>query len=77
MNVIQSKTEETVKVNYGGIDFKEIIYVSPRIHLLLENPNALSVDVTVFKYGGTVNGEQAIPYVRLHSSKPKAINDEC
>ena len=66
MNVIQSKLEPEVPVTYGGVDFKETIYVSPRIRLLLENPDALSMSVTIFKHGGTVNGERATPYVRLH-----------
>lgn len=41
------------------------VYLGPKVETLLQNDDALSIDVTAFKHGGTINGVRAKPYVEL------------
>lgn len=42
------------------------IYVDPEVENMLADDDALSQDLSISKYGGTINGKRAIPYVRAH-----------
>lgn len=42
------------------------VWIEPRVILLAQNPDALSMELVVFRNGpGTVNGEPALPFTHV------------
>jgi len=39
---------------------KILLFIDPHVMDFVKNPDALSQDFTIFKYGGRVNGRKAI-----------------
>ena len=68
MDVIQSKLPSEQGILKGKKGY-EVVYIAPKILDFLANADALSQGFTVFKYGGTVNGEDAIPFMKLEEVK--------
>jgi len=47
------------------------IFVSPKVTEFLNNSDALSQDITIFKYGGKVGEKEAIKYYPVKQTEPK------
>ena len=54
IDVIQSKRGD------GG--YPDIVYIDPKVLEFMKDGDALSQQLTVFKYGGKTNSGEAIPF---------------
>ena len=59
------KTDVEALINLQDSTKPDVIHLSPEVDDFFKNTDVLSMDITIFRNGGTIDNKKSIPFVRL------------